>query len=440
MSFVRAKSSRVFLFVRIFIFLGLATLMACADFLGPKPEATSASGPDFTEQKMLKSIEQNILTPAYQRFSQSAEKLENQLQSWCEELQKPDEDIKVAQERRAQAQEAWRDAMLDFQFIDALPFGPIVTFMEEKESSYRFAIYSDAENPVCSLDVEVVRRAQNTAPRATLPPEYKGLQSIEYLLFSEPEKTPCPNRRQFRAVHNWLKEKTVKQQHLDRCEYTRLAAADIGRKARQLAETWKTQYGPQMSLKAVNALFGEASKDLIQAITTVERSKDDRLAKPMGLKDCNSEETQCANYLEHKYAKLGLPALVVRLRALEQTTLGDTFTIPNSNILVISSQQIQEGLGIDDFLMAKGFKTEADHLRKSVREIREMAEKLAQGPDMASQLAEIYKNKKCSPTDNDESLCGLYGRLVQFTAWLKTDFLVALSAIGAPQNASGDAD
>ena len=457
-----------------FVALGLLILtsllgVSCAEYFRDTNSPAHPAGIDFTEQKLIRRVGGKILVPAYGELKTKTDQLSQSIQNWCSslhdrskalgsqdmtsEVSKPN----VAVDHFSKAKQAWKEAMLAFHFIDAIPFGPSKTLHRNKGPLVTRSIYTLGDFSSCETDFEIISPSKSDPQDRDNDTYIRGMQALEYILFSDIRVTSCPNQRNYEKVHQWLNEKPEVDRWVDRCMYAARVVSEVSEDVEKLWNEWdpaRLNFSEKAVREMADVKFGEVSSQLGSALFNIERTKDDRWARPLGIKECTEGVRKCSRYLEHPYSQLGLPATVVRLRALEQVALGKvTASIQRSLDTTSENSPLDtadNGLGLDDYLVSKNFINEAKALTNNIVALRQKAEALLSDGAMAQQFDRLPNEMNCSsevfssnPGEVSNSItpiCEVYGKMVNLSTWMKSDFLAALSAMQTSPMQQGDND
>lgn len=233
----------------------LTTLAACS----PKPTPPSAPAP--TAEAFSKTAETLIL-PWHQAFVRDSNELRQRLESLCQNPSNPGE--------LEASREAWRTAMLSWQVLQVVNFGPV----QDGNQAWRVQFWPDTHNRV-GQKVEALLEDETPIDAATLAQGnvlVQGLSALEYVLFdpslAAPEQFDNPRV----------------------CLFLQAAAANTQGVAEQLLQEWSPEGGNYLktflSPGKGNLAFPETS-DVLAAlvgaiVTSMEKIKNKELGEPFG--------------------------------------------------------------------------------------------------------------------------------------------------------------
>ncbi len=290
----------------LLLFVLLANIVSCADFFNsnesqspavmpefgqgakPFPPGFDPNSGSFTDAKMLSNIGLFVIAPQAKQLRLESELLLIDLQKWLKSLNSSD-----GTANKELAQKSWTQAMLTFHSLDAVPVGPL----SSTEVRISEQIYSWPYMNLCGVDHEVVARRLQAPDLFTL----KGLAALEYLLFEKNLTSECnPRNPRNQVVLDWT-QKPALEKEKDRAAFAILIAQDLIARTKQLENLWDpTSLNYTMLL--VNGSLYPRMSDAVNAMSdslfNIEKVKDLRLAKPLGLhKECEADK--CPEATEH---------------------------------------------------------------------------------------------------------------------------------------------
>ena len=409
-----------------FVFVLLLT--SCGDFLNTKPTVITApatSNPNlqknpfppgyenpnegsFSEEKMLVNIGVNVISKRVKKFSLQAELLADTLSS-CRDL--------------GEAREQWKRTALAFHTVDAFPVGP----MTDNGRFLLDNLYAWPYLDTCGIDNEVAKGAVSGKYSDQLLYTLKGLGAMEYLLFESSLGSSC-NLNRYPEVRAWL-EKSPVQKEKDRCRFAGFLAKDFSAKSKILDQSWDPNEA-NFTKTLIDGSRYESVKSATNALTdslfSIEKMKDLRMGKPLGLhKDCTNESKKCVESLEHPYAKISKEALEARLTGFRDVFFG-------------SASSEEKAFGLDDFLVSRGTGATKDamqgYLTDASRSIRDLGELRSEISSMnAADCAATTRENRLVP------VCAAFQDLRAITSLWKIEVMTAL-ALRAPADHAGDND
>lgn len=263
----------------------LASLAACT----PEPQVSP-------EEKALSDLAHQLILPWHQTFATSTEELAQALERFCQNPGNPGE--------LAASRASWRAAMLDWQTLRSINFGPV----QEGNQAWRIQFWPDTHNRVgqkvdALLAQETPLSAAGLAEANVL---VQGLSALEYLLF-DPGKTDPATLQPPRV-----------------CEYMRAASANTRSVAAAVAGAWTTGQGnfvgTFLSAGPGNLAF-PTQKDAVAAVasgvvSSLEVIKNRKLGDAFGGRPGSGRINPY--HLEHWRSHLSLEAMQRELAADRQ--------------------------------------------------------------------------------------------------------------------------
>ncbi|MBL8617574.1 MAG: hypothetical protein JNM72_18345 [Deltaproteobacteria bacterium] len=313
---------------------------------------------------------------------------------------------------RPAAQQAFQRAMAAWQRVELLELGPLGSSLNVVGGAdLRERIYSwPVVNP-CRVDQETATGGYATAHFMDVALDnVRGLDAIEHLLWAPTGENACPSQVDINAQGTWdaLGADEIAAR---RAAYARVAVADAvatldeARAAFAEGGDWAValaqagEAGPYESREAaLNALYDAAF--YIEAV-----AKDQKLAEPMGLRNCT---TDC----------LGL---------VESAEPGSSHLHLRENLAAFRQLWVMgEGSGFDDLLRSLGQDALADEVEAALTAAEAAALALERPVDVAI-------------TSGDPAVTALYEALVELGRLWKEDVATAL-VMTVPAEAAGDND
>jgi predicted lipoprotein len=304
---------------------------------GGQDTGESAETTDL-KRRLLTSIADHVVLPSLAQFVADAQALELALQSYAEA---PDN------AQLTEARNAWRVAMLSWQAVEVMQFGP-AGLMESVVGgeSIRDEIYSWPLVNRCRVDQETVEPAHaDPTALAAEAINVRGLAALEYLLFDSDTANACAPNSALNTDGTWA-ALSAEEIVARRAIYAWSASRLITQQAVRLHDFWRPESG-NFRAELVNAGQGSETwptvQDALQSISDAmfyaeKETKDMKLATPAGLRDCTT--TTCPEALEHPFANTSGDAALANLR-----TFG---------ALLNGAPWGEEGTGFLDLLSAAG--------------------------------------------------------------------------------------
>jgi uncharacterized protein len=372
------------------------------------PAPTSTQPQAFDRRALLASVADRVVLPALRTFATEAATLAAATDALTADPQ-----------QRDAARTAWRSAMLAWQAVEVLQFGPAGSSMMMGGKGLRDEIYSwPLVNP-CRIDQETVRGTYaDPGFFTTRLVNVRGLDALEYLLFAPDNANACSPSVDINASGSWQALVVAGDVPARRAAYAARAAADVATRAAALRDEWEPAAG-NFAAQLANAGAGStvfptaqsAVDDVFAALFYIELVvKDEKIAAPAGIvPDCATDV--CPNLAESQWADVSKEELVANLAAARRLFLGGPDT---------------GGTGFDDYLRSRGAAplatTMLAALDASVAAVEAipgtMLEALASDPDAVRDAHAAVKS---------------------FTDPLKSQFVTVLN-LTIPQEGAGDND
>lgn len=364
----------------------------------------------FTRRALLEHLA-GVILETYRVFAAEAADLEAAAAAWAA--------APADETARAAAQDAWIAAMTTWQRAEVFQLGPAGLCCDVLGAQdIRDEIYSWPLVNACRVDQETAEGAfADPTAFAQEPPNVRGLDTLEYLLFHDTFENDCAPNASLNAAGTWaaLSEADIREA---RANYAATVAADVRSHADRLRAAWEpdggnffgelANAGEATVYDSVQAAFNALS----DALFYVEKDvKDIKVAVPAGLSvDCDGET--CPQSVESPWARHSLAHVVANLEGMRLIYLGGA---PG-----------EIALGFDDYLVAVGEPELSQEMTAAITAAIAAAEVL--GPDMVAAL-----------TDDLQGVRDLHEALRAVADLLKTQFVSVLD-LELPQRAEGDND
>ena len=313
---------------------------------------------------------------------------------------------------QAEAQAAFVRLMAAWQRAELMQVGPLGTSLDVVGGAdLRETIYSWPTINPCRVDQDTANGAYAAADFLDVAlTNVKGLDAIEHLLWAPAGENACPSQVDINANGTWdalgADEITAR-----RATYARVAVAGVragleqARSAFGSGGAWDValssagRSGPYDSAAdGLNALYDAAF--YIESV-----AKDEKLAEPMGLRDCTADCALLAESIDSGLSHLHLRENLAGFRQL---------------------WQMGEGSGFDDVLRGLGQDALVAEVEAALTRAETAAAALQQPVDDAI-------------TQNDPAVAALYEAMVELGRLWKDDVATAL-AMTVPAEAAGDND
>lgn len=295
---------------------------------------------DFDRKGLLTNAGSGVILPVYEAFASESDALVSAVSAYCDGIGGADEAT-----LRDAARTAWDDAMDTWQWAEVMLIGPA----SPEGDAVRDIIYSWPVISACAVDQDVVgaRDGGTAFDITTRLPNRRGLDSLEYLLYSEDLDSSCPPQAQ---PAGWA-ELSDGDKRAARCAFALIAAGDLAAQADVLVDAWSPSGGDFAGDLASAGESGSSFATQDDALNAVfgalfyidTKTKDLKLAKPAGLVEnvCGASGEVCVAELESPHARRSKQNVAANLRGFEMLFFGKG---PDGT----------DGLGFDDYLDALG--------------------------------------------------------------------------------------
>lgn len=315
----------------------------------------------------------------------------------------------------AAARSAYRDAMLSWQVVEVMQFGPAATSMPAGGAGLRNQIYAWPVERRCDVETQIVNRGWEQPGFEQSLVTRRGLAALEYLLFHAGNDTACTDPA---TVAGWAALVPDELAARKRA-YAARVAADVNARAQQLAAAWAPGGGNFAGTLATagpgNPVFPStqaALNAISDALFYVESEvKDMKVGPPLGAGAC-SMDSSCAPP-ESVHAGLSKENLRSNLTGFRRIFEGCGAGFA--------------GLGFDDLLTAVG----AQSTTAAILGAQHAALAALDAIEEPTLAAAIAADKPSVQT--------LYTALRTLATLLKTDFMMALD-LDLPDSVDGDVD
>lgn len=405
-------------------------LQGCLD--GTVPTNNGEIDNDDTDHStLLATVSDNVIIPAYARFAETTAAWtedNNAISDYCRVIGESSENTSLAT-----AQQSWRDAMDEWQQIEAFQIGPIT----DNSNNLRQRVYSWPDFiSTCTIDQNVVR-AESSLDFDSVARQGRGLDALEYLLFNSELTHSCPS--QITETQDW-DARTENDRKQARCQYAELVAADIATSAQTLLSAWQAEGGNYRQSLIDSGSEGGAFESQTAALNALSDSlfylddwvKDAKLALPTGL-SASCDSTTCPEAMEAQYGDHSLATIKYNLVGFKDIFTG-------------TADEESRNFSFDDLLFTKNFPEISDRVIENVDAalalIDEIPVSFSEGIDAIENAADDSAciNAANNPDAASElHLCRLHGHIKRITDELKGDFLTVIS-LNLPSRVEGDND
>lgn len=409
----------------------LFLLTACLDTGSKNASNALNAESDEDHSELLTTISNNVVLPAYQAFVDETHAwtdVGDPIDAYCQSIGTVDES-----DRLSTAQQSWRDAMAEWQQIEAFQFGPIT----DNSNSLRNKIYSwpDFVNS-CTVDQNVVN-AESSFDISLAPLQATGMDALEYLLFNTTLTHTCPS--QITETQDW-DLRTEQSRKEARCNYAKVVAAEINAQADILLNEWDSSGNDFVQQLIDSGSAGGAYASQTEALNAVSDAlfvlddlvKDTKMAIPTALSSSCSQ-TNCVEQVESPYSDNALDNLRNNLVGFRSIFTG----LPDSG---------SRNFSFDDLLFINNFPEISDSiLARTDEAIAQIDAFTSSFSDEVNEIVDEATTTACinasanpdAPTDL--RACQLHGKVKQITDELKGDFLTIIS-LNLPSRVEGDND
>jgi predicted lipoprotein len=317
---------------------------------------------------------------------------------------------------REDARRAWEAAIDIQERLELMQVGPGAIKTQIGGLGLRDQIYAWPLTSRCLVDGQLVSEGYTSSEFGESLVNVRGLGAIEMLLFIEDATNGCEATDPINADGTWaaLDEDTLAAR---RAAYASVVAADVDRRAAELATAWSPTGGDFVAALATagsgSATYGRESlalNSVSDALFYIEyATKDVKVARPAGLTGC--ERATCPELVESPWAR--------RSKAQVRNNL-------------VGLRMIFDGcnagdLGFDEYLVASGSGELGTSILASI-DAATAAVDVIEEPDLETALAA-----------DQASVVALHTALKAITDTLRTDFISVLD-LEIPKRVEGDND
>lgn len=373
----------------------------------------------FSEEKLLLNTGLNVIAPITENFSQELQIFTVRLQQAC----------RTSGTINNALIQQWQKVIESYHTVDALSLGPILDIDPNTKLDIKAKLYSWPVTNLCRADKAVYDMAFKGQIHEVLPYNSKGIDALEYLLFSNIDEVKC-NLKAHPMLKDWLALNTDAR-NKSRCEVAAVLASDLSVLADTIKNKWDRKKGNYSKILVNGSKYPThkaAINEITNALYALETVKDIRLGIPTGKNKKECTTGKCPERSEHLYSGNAFTAIKARLEAFKLGFFGGSPSSLNS-------------FGIDDYLKHAGHPEIADKIGRFIHRAETNLTALKAQGDLAALAANIVPEQcQTSTSDNRiEELCSLYEDIRAITSTMKTEVLVALS-LKAPPVYQGDND
>ena len=345
----------------------------------------------------------------YTAFLEATTLLESKLKSYQTSLSSED---KVA------AQQAWVAAVDLWQHAEAMLVGPagvmgeVVGGEDVRDEVYSWPLVNN-----CRVDQETVEGSYSALD--TFKEEavnVRGLDAIEYLLYTEDEGNGCKATASINSKNKWEAIQAEVTQR--RADYAVAAASLIRAEAEGLVAAWKdgaSNFAKDFNTAGDGSDKFETEQAALNALSDAlfyidKMTKDMKLSEPLGLSECDTDV--CLDALESKWARRSKEHILNNLKAAQ--------------IIYLGASPGTEAVGFDDLLNSVDAKELASEMSIVLAEAIKAVESIE---------GNLYDALTTEPAEVEKA----YKATKAFTDLLKTQFVAVLN-LEVPQRAASDND
>lgn len=314
------------------------------------------------------------------------------------------------EQRWLDTRDAWRQAMTTWQTAELMQIGPLGSSLHAQGGADgRDTIYSWPTTNPCRVDQETAAGAfDQDGWSDTALVNVRGLDAVEHLLWSGPDNS-CPGQVDINADGTWdaLGDAEIQRR---RAAYVDVLAAQLVQDLEAQRAAWQA-FEPSLAAPGSDdSAYSSASSALnaiYDALFYLEtRTKDLKLAVPLGLRDCDAEA--CPEAVEAQMSGVSTEAIAANLEGFAALFEGG------------------EGTGLADVLSDRGH-------GDLVASIRADLDAALDAVDRIDQPLDVQLATDRAPVD------ALHDAIKALTDHLKGDVATVLS-LSLPTEAAGDID
>ncbi len=359
------------------------------------------TGPAADQRREMLAAVGNEVIAMYGEFDVETANLETAVAAWAAD---PTVDNRLA------AQEAWTRTMAAWQQAEVTQFGPAGPMSAVVGGEdLRDRIYSWPLTNPCRVDQETVSEGYAAADFADERLNVKGLDALEYLLFTAGTENQCSPNSTINTDGSWaaLDATTIEQR---RADYAAVLAADLSVSSDELLDWWTGERNFEQSLATAGAEseIYPTSQEALNAVSDAlfyldKETKDMKVGPPAGLMStCTA--TTCPELRESLFASVSIAHIRQNIVGFERVYLA----------------------GFDPLLRAKGAVELADQM-------------LAALDATKAAFADLDENLETMLASDLDAVIDAHDKLREFIILFRTQFLSVLD-LELPDRAEGDND
>jgi predicted lipoprotein len=245
------------------------------------------------------------------KFAASTVTLGQAIESYC---QNP------VSNNKAPVQAAWKETMLVWEELELFQVGPIA----KNEKELKTAIYGwPQQTNTCRIDEEAIKASKNAYYTLPINTNRKGLQGIEYLVFTPTLMSACSAASATTKEWNAL---TPDARAQARCAYLKPLAAELQANATTLTQVWGTEGNNYLTSVIGNAAAEKAAlQSLYENLFYLDiEVKNYKLATPAGHDPmfCPNSPAPCVGKDEFPLSGISREAIQSNIKAFTNLIYG----------------------------------------------------------------------------------------------------------------------
>jgi predicted lipoprotein len=283
----------------LFFFMAMVCVVSCS-----KKEATSSKhggAHAITKAALLQSLS-TCAYAQYDAFKTKAQNLENALRAY---VASPSDAALLTQ-----SQQAWKDAMLEWQKTQVFRFGPMANSMDPGGQDISQQVYAWPYTNRCLVEEQLVKKTDESPDFARSLVSARGLDAIEYALFYTGTDNACsPSLSVINTQGTWNTLVNSGQLQARKAAYAWACAKSVLSYVESLQNTWNQTFRTQFLTAGEGSRLFDSDHAALNAASDAlfyldYDIKDLKLAKPMGKMNCT--QPLCLDAVESPYAHFSL--------------------------------------------------------------------------------------------------------------------------------------
>lgn len=385
----------------------------------PQPTETPDPTPDpapqpteFDKTELISNIVDNVVATKIGELQTSVALLKTSVVAHCDAVsstQQVDLGLETA------AQEAFKTAFSSVQMLDMMQIGVI----SDNNAALRNTIYSWPNINTCSVDQDVIFHDLDSINGSAYditkrPVSRRGMDALEYLLFTENLEHSCPIDSG--VIAEWANKNDAERLSA-RCQFSVTVVDDVVNNAAIYAQAWQ-QYSTEIKNAGQPGNQYATTQDAVNAISDAlfyidSITKDDKLGTPLGFFANACGNAPCPQEVESNVSDISIQNIKDNVQAF--------ISLFNGN-----GSDAENQVGFDDYLIDVGDQETSDLINQGLNNAITSADQISGSLDEA-----IISDKA-----NVEAL---HADIKSVTDQMKTDFITSLS-LELPATSAGDND